>query len=95
MQNSKLTEAARQKWLNVMTNDMMSSEESGEEGTLVIHRPRWRSEYVLSMFGKIDDYCRARKSPQARRQMKNRSVVGVESSHPAPVGAPTWALKEL
>lgn len=94
MKNSKLTEQARQKWLKVVTNEMMSSEESGDEDTMIMHPLPWRSDYVTSMFRKIDAYAQARRSPQARRQMKSRSE-GSVSARSAPPDLPSWSLKEL
>lgn len=94
MKNSKLTEEARQKWLKVVSNEMMSSEESGTEDTIVVHPLPWRSKYVTGMFNKVDQYSNARKSPQARRQMKARST-GSESTRAAPPDLPSWALKRL
>ena len=55
-------------------NEMMSSEESDLEdpNVMVIHPLTWRSEYVSKMFAQIDRYTEARKSAQARRQMKKQ-----------------------
>ena len=72
LKNSKLTEDQRKKWLTVITNDYMSSEESGEDNSIIVHPLPWRSEYVSSMFKRIDAYCEKKKSPQAKRQMKQR-----------------------
>ncbi len=87
MKNSKLTEDTRQKWLKILVNEMMSSEESGDEDKVVVHPLPWRKDYVNQMFHKIDDYCLARKSVQAKRQMKERSN-GVLSTRAAPSGMP-------
>ena len=92
MKNRRLTEDQRKKWLTVVTNEYMSSEESDDERILV-HSIPWRSDYVNRMFSKIDQYCNERKSPQARRQMKER-VTGRPSSRCSPGSdAPTWALR--
>ena len=42
----RLTEEQKKKWLSVITNDFMSSEESGTEDENVIHPLAWRSKYV-------------------------------------------------
>ena len=89
-QNTKLTEDQKKKWLAVITNDFMSSEESGSDDENIVHPLAWRSEYVNTMFGKIDAYVERKKSPQARRQMKKR-ISGAASSHPAPLECPEWA----
>ena len=62
----------------------MSSEESGEEDSIIVHPLPWRSEYVNKMFSRIDEYCNKKKSPQALRQMKTR-IAGIPSSRPKPV----------
>ena len=92
MKNQKLTEEARQKWLKVMVNEMMSSEESGNDDKVIVHSLPWRTDYVNKMFRNIDSYSKARKSAQAKRQMKEREYAE-QSTRAAPCGMPTWAIK--
>ena len=87
----RLTEEQKKKWLGVITNDFMSSEESGTEDDNVIHPLAWRSKYVNTMFSKIDEYIERKKSPQARRQMKKR-VSGSQSVRQQPLQFPDWAV---
>ena len=88
-----MTEDQSKKWLAIMTNEYMSSEESDDE-TMLVHSLPWRSDYVNRMFKSIDDYCLKMKSPQAKRQMKPR-VEGSVSNHSSPGdGAPTWAVRK-
>ena len=61
----------------VTTNDYMSSEE---------RQANCASTEVNQMFDRIDTYCVGHKSPQARRQMKER-IVGYDSSRPQPIDA--------
>lgn len=89
--NSKLSAESKTRWMKVMRNDVMSSEESGDDGTNVVKPLPWRSQYVNKMFDKIDDYCGNTKSAQARRQMKTR-VVGEPSTRAKPTGLPDWAV---
>ena len=56
MKNSKLSEESRQKLLSIMTNDFMSSEESGDDDTIVVHPLTWHSQYVKVIFQRIDAY---------------------------------------
>ena len=78
-----------------MKNEYMSSEESGDDGSIVVHPLPWRSEYVNQMFTKINMYTMNNKSDQARRQMKYRSI-GSPSGRlpPSDPGVPAWALKD-
>ena len=92
VRNQRITEEARQKWLKMVTNEMMSSEESGDDDTIIVHSLPWRSDYVTSMFKKIDEYSQAKKSPQSRRQMKGRRM-GSLSNRSAPPDLPAWAIK--
>ena len=89
MKNTRLTEQARDKWLKVMVNEMMSSEESGDEDKVVVHPLQWRTDYVNKIFHKIDSYSITRKSAQARRQMKERAN-GLLSTCVAPSSMPSW-----
>ena len=94
MMNNKLTEEQRTKWLAVVKNELISSEESDEDDTIIVHPLPWRSEYVNRMFQKIDKYCFSKKSPQAKRQMKKR-MTGSPSSREMPVTMdPVWAFKK-
>ena len=69
----------------------MSSEESGGEDTIIIHPLPWRTEYVNQMFQRIDSYCFSKKSPQAKRQTRKRSV-GPSSTRPKPTNGVSWAI---
>ena len=91
--NKNLTDEQTKKWLKVMQNEYMSSEESGDEDVIIVHPLEWRSEYVNQMFRRIDTYCSSKKSPQAVRQMKKR-VSGTISSRPKPRDTLTctWAV---
>jgi len=93
MKNKKLTDEQRQKWLSVINNDFMSSEESGEEDSIIIRPLPWRSKYVDSMFRKIDEYAKSKKSSQARRQLKVRRFSKDLSQRLAPIEAPEWSLQ--
>ena len=72
-----------------MTNEFMSSEESGDDDTICVRPLQWRSSYANQMFKKIGA---SKKAPQARRQMKARWV-GSPSLHPRPNpdSVPEWA----
>ena len=76
-----------------MVNEMISSEESGDEDKMAVHPIPWRADYVNQIFHKIASYSVARKSAQARRQMKERSN-GVLSTRAAPSGKPSWSVAE-
>lgn len=94
MKNGKLTEDQRKKWLGVITNEFMSSEESEDE-TIIVRPLPWRSEYVNEMFRRLDLHSNSKKSPQAKRQMKER-ISGSPSSRPSPNGeVGPWALRKV
>lgn len=78
-----------------MLNDLMSSEDSGEDDSIVIHPLPWRAKHVSDMFKKIDQYTLHYKSPQAKRQRKTRKI-GSPSCRPKPIEGkcPSWALKQ-
>jgi len=56
MKNSKFNEQQKDKWLSIITNDMMSSEESGPDDSIIVHPLPWRSQHVDNMFEKVDRY---------------------------------------
>ena len=74
-----------------MKNDLMSSEESGSDDNIIVHRLPWRSPEVTRLFDKIDKWNVERSSPQGRRQRKNRRN-GRPSERPVPLNCPEWAL---
>ena len=54
------------KWMNVMVNDFMSSEESCEEDdTFVICPLAWRSFKVNEFFGRLDTTSKTHRSSQS------------------------------
>lgn len=70
----------------------MSSEESNEDDTVTVHPLTWRSASINRMFEKMASHVTQKKSPQARRQMKQR-VTGTPSTRPKPTADyPRWAL---
>lgn len=91
MKNGTLTEQQRKKWLSIICNDFMSSEESEDEA-IIVHPLPWRSDHVNEMFMRIDKFSNSKKSPQALRQMKER-IDGRPSSRPS-VEAPQWAIRK-
>ena len=93
--NTKVSEDSKKKWMLVMKNDFMSSDDSGSDDDTYVVRPiPWRTKYVNTMFDRIDKYNAAKKSSQARRQMKSR-VIGAPSSRPIPTGdVPEWAVNQ-
>ena len=88
--SKKLSPEQKEKWLQVISNDFMSSEES-QEDDLVIHSIPWRSKLVDSMFQKIDQKIAVNRSSRSKRQKKTRKL-GQSSSHPCPDTAPEWAV---
>ena len=92
LKNDKLLDKQRLKWLKVMANDYMSSEESSKDETITVHRSEWQSEHVTKMFERIEAYTATFKSAQARRQTKKRTI-GAHSRRTQPYDAPAWAIK--
>ena len=76
--------------------DFMSSEESdaSDDEVIKVHPLPWRSERLSEFFALLDEKAEADKSPQAKRQMKERQT-GRTSSRPKPTlaGIP-WAFAE-
>ena len=101
LRNKKLTKEQQVKWLQVMRNEMMLSEESDVdeegEGIAIVDPLVWRSKYCSSMFSKIDKYSYSLKSALSRLQTKRRKY-GSPSTRPPPPGVcsslPEWAFEE-
>ena len=61
------------KWMNVMVNDFMSSEESCEEDDTFVIRPLpWRSFKVNEFFGRLDTTSKTHRSSQSRKMRNGR-----------------------
>lgn len=72
----------------------MSSDESGDdEGNEVIvsHPLPWLSGSVVQFKKALDDVSMKSKSPQSRREMKERRR-GAPSLQPQPEGFPSWVF---
>ena len=88
-----MTKDQQEKWLSVTSINFMSSEESGEDDEIIVHPLPWRADYVNQMFDRIDEFRVSQKSPQARRQMKQRKI-GPPSERSQPDGIPEWAVRK-
>ena len=80
--------------VDACTEDMMSSEQSGEEGDepVILVKPLlWRGEQVNKLFRQLEQKIAAERTPQARCQLMCR-VVASEPSRTAPVedNLPPW-----
>ena len=61
--------------MKVLTPDFQSSEESGDDDTIIAVRPLpWRSDRVSMKFNELDKKTDASKTPQARRQKRRRII---------------------
>lgn len=90
----KYSEADRKKWLKVIVPDMMSSEDSGDDGDEknYVKPLDWRSPLIKDFFIDLDQEFSVNKSAQAKRQTKVREVSSVSSSRPVPTNMPSWAI---
>lgn len=90
-------ETARNKWKEVLTLDIMSSEESGVEAdddVLYVRPLPWRSEKVVDMLKILDEKAMSGKSRLSRRQRKRRVRLQTSSSdqRPTPTSCPSWMI---
>ena len=89
------SDSARKEWEDVLTVELMSSEESDvdEEGKeiLIVHQIPWLSDTVNTFKRTLDAQALKLKSPQSVRQMKKR-IEGRQSSRPPPAAGcyPDW-----
>ena len=86
----------KEKWRSVLTLDLMSSDESGQEGeqeVIISHPLPWLSANVGQFMRKLDEVALKAKSPRAIRQMKGR-LEGSPSQRPRPEekDLPTWVF---
>ena len=72
-----------------MIIDCMSSEDSGDDDTLVVRPLPWRSDLVNTFFDNLDKQNMEEKSSQAKRQLK-ACLTGALSSRSACVPLPQW-----
>jgi len=94
---SYISEEEKRAWNQITTLDFMSSEESGTDDgeEIILTKPLpWLSSTVKNFFRKLDEAALLGKSPQARRQMKQRRF-GPPSLRQKPSsssGIPDWAF---
>ena len=92
-----MSDADKDKWKVVLTPKLTSSDESGmdEDGKEVIqtHALPWLTSSVQDFKRRLDDAILKDKSPQAKRQMKER-VEGLLSLRPYPGNDeyPSWVI---
>ena len=94
-------EKDRENWNKVLICDMMSSEESDEEGpagsSIVVKSLPWRSTRVNNFMKSLGDKGESLKSHQSLRQKKRRVIAATSSSHPRPgenLHIPAWAFSD-
>ena len=86
LERSSLSKQDKLKWTEILTFEMMSSEEvsSGDDESIIIRPPPWRSCTVNQFFKALDDKSKETKSKQALCQTKAR-VFGSYSDSPKPI----------
>ena len=80
----------KDKFLHIIFNDFMSSEES-QDHDLDIHSLPWRSKLVDFMFQKINENITLNHSSRSKRQKKTRKT-SQPPSHPCPSSTQEWAV---
>ena len=76
-----------------MAIDFMSSEESGEDDTMIVKPLQWRSRRVYKFFHQLDEKISDSKTAQAKRQRKTRVISNEVSDRPQPeMGFPEWSF---
>ena len=89
----------KEKWAKVINVELMSSEESDtmDDNEILIHRPiTWLSSTVRNFKARLDEEICKKKSPQAKRQRKER-VTGAPSTRPLPIESenfPKWIFSK-
>lgn len=86
--------ASKKQWSQVLTMEIMSSEESAvdaDEDVLCIRPLPWRTARVVDMLTCLDEKVAMGKSSLARRQRKRR-VQTSPSLRPAPESSPSWMV---
>ena len=83
----------KEKWIQIMKPEMMSSEESEEEA-IVVRPLTYRSPKVNRFLKMVDESITEHKTPQAKRQRKNRTTSDTPSLHscPSETSIPKWAF---
>ena len=75
-----------------MVSELISSEESDENDSIIVRPLPWRAPKVTDFFKKLDVLIDEDKTSQAKRQRKDRVMSSTESSRPIPAsGIPKWA----
>ncbi len=74
------------KWLNVVVDDFMSSEDSCEDddATFFVRPLPWTSLKVNDFFGRLDTTSQNHRSTQSRK-MRNKRQIGEPSERPCPI----------
>ena len=75
-----------------MVSELISSEESDENDSIIVRPLPWRAPKVTDFFKKLDVLIDEDKTSQAKRQRKDRVMSSTESSRPIPASRiPKWA----
>ena len=65
MKKCNLSVKAKEKWKMVFKSELMSSEESGEDDTIIVKPLLWRAGKLNRFFHSLDEVSNELKTPQA------------------------------
>ena len=84
----------KERWRECLTEDLISSEDSKDDGSFLVRPLPWRSEKVTSFFSSLDRKQSKRKSRKSKMMMMARKEGQMsERPKPPPGSLPTWALR--
>ena len=94
LQKSKtITDADKKKWKDCIVGELMSSEDSNEDGSFIVRPLPWRKEKVTFFLCGLDRKLERRKSRKSKIMTHERKK-GPPScrSRPKPTSIPSWCI---
>lgn len=91
--SSAISEKDKTSWKECLVEQLISSEESDDDGSFVIHSLPWRSEKVDNFFSGLDRKSDKKKTKKSK-MMTFQRIKGLRSNRPRPSleKVPEWAL---
>ena len=94
--SSAISEKDKTPWRECLVEELVSSEESDEDGAFVIHPLPWRSEKVTTFFTSLNRKGDRRKSRKSKMMTFERKTGFMsDRARPCPGSVPDWALRPL
>ena len=91
--SSATSEQDKEKWRECLIEELISSEDSDEDGSFLVRPLPWRVDKVTNFFSHLDKKCDKRRSKKSRVMIfERKNGLPSERTKPTPGSVPAWTV---